>query len=137
MKNMLYIVWNDNNNFGIPIIDEQHRRIVATINSLFCSIREGHGFDALKPTMSILTQYTKVHFRTEEALMVKTDYPVLEEHILLHKELAKKTKDIMQESILYKDANIALKFLREWWLGHINKEDRKYTPYFKKLMETR
>jgi len=34
MENNLYIVWNQNNNVGIKIIDEQHRGTISTINSL-------------------------------------------------------------------------------------------------------
>ena len=64
-NSMLYIVWNDINKLGIPIIDEQHRGIVATINSFHYFIQEGHGLEALKPTLNILEQYTCIHFKTE------------------------------------------------------------------------
>jgi hemerythrin len=30
------------------------------------------------------------------------------------------------------ESNIVLKFLRGWWMGHINKEDRKYVPFLNK-----
>ena len=34
MKN-LYITWKNEDELGIPIIDEQHRGVVTAINSLF------------------------------------------------------------------------------------------------------
>jgi hemerythrin len=131
---MLYIVWVEKNNLGIPIIDEQHRGLVATINSLYYFIQEGHGAEALRPTLTVLEQYTYIHFTTEEALMREAGYPALESHILLHKHLAEKTREISQESAFHREADTALKFLRGWWLGHLNREDRKYAPYvIKKL----
>ena len=54
--------------------------------------------------------------------------------MLLHKEMVKRTREITNKSILYNDTDMALKFLREWWLGHIKKEDKKYTPYVKKYV---
>ncbi len=134
MKNILYIVWNKRNELGIPIIDEQHRGIVSTINSFYYLIREGHGLDVLKPTLSILQQYTFIHFKTEEALMKETGYSRFGEHILLHEGLMKKTIEIAQESTSYREPEIALTFLREWWLGHINKEDKLYAPFIKKKL---
>ena len=132
MKSNLYIVWNDQNSLGIPIIDEQHRGIVSTINSLHYFVKQGQGDEALTPTLSILEQYTKIHFRIEESLMINANYPGFDEHVLLHKDLWKKTIAIAQESKLSKDADAVLNFLKTWWLGHINGEDRKYGPVVKK-----
>jgi hemerythrin len=67
MKNTLYIVWNEYNNLGIAVIDEQHRGIVAIINSLHYFIQEGQGEDVLVPTLGMLEHYTRIHFLTEEA----------------------------------------------------------------------
>ena len=131
---MLYIVWNDSNNLGIPIIDEQHRGIVSTINSLHYFIQEGHGMDALKPTLAILEEYTDIHFRTEEALIKEAGFPDFDAHVALHATLMEKTIQMSKEALLYHEPEMALKFLREWWLGHIGKEDRKYAPYVKKKL---
>jgi len=67
--------------------------------------------------------------------MERAGYPDIEDHKALHKELIKKTADISRESVYLKDPDMALKFLRQWWLGHINVEDKKYAPYVRKLME--
>ncbi len=85
--------------------------------------------------MTMLEQYTDVHFKTEEALLAEANYPALEEHIVLHKELAKKTKKLSIDANRRKDSDMVLKFLKEWWLGHINKKDRQYTSFLRKLMD--
>ena len=137
MKNILYIVWSDNNKLGIPIVDEQHRGIVSSINSLHYFIQTGHGHEIIRPTMIMLEQYTDVHFKTEEALMAEANYSALEEHIVLHKELLKKTKKLSIDANRRKDSDMVLKFLKGWWLSHINKEDRKYVHCLSKLIDTR
>jgi len=129
MNKMLYIKWNESNNLGIPIIDEQHRSIVATINSFHYFIEKGHGMDALKPTLTILDLYTNLHFSTEEEILTDAGYPGLNEHILLHKELLSKTIEIKAEATSFKEPEIALKFLKKWWLSHINIEDKHYADY--------
>jgi hemerythrin-like metal-binding protein len=73
---------------------------------------------------------------TEESLMAEAGYPALEEHILLHKELVRKTENVSREVFMDKDLDMILKFLKEWWSDHINKEDRKYAPFVKKIMDT-
>ena len=134
MKNALYIVWNKNNELRIPIIDEQHRGIVTTINSFHYFIKEGSGLDALKPTFIILAQYINIHFKTEEALMKAAGYNGLEEHLVLHRELIKRTQAIARGAVSYKEPEIALSFLKEWWIGHINQKDKKYASQVKKML---
>ena len=131
----IYIVWTEKNNVEVPILDEQQRGIVSTINSFHYFIQEGRGDEVLRPTLATLENYTTIHFTTEEALMERAGYPDIEDHKALHKELIKKTADISRESVYLKDPDMALKFLRQWWLSHINVEDKKYAPYVRKLME--
>ncbi len=132
--NVLYIVWKDVNGTGVPIIDEQHRGIVSTINSFYYFYQEGHSSEAMLPTIKMLEQYVTIHFKTEEELMKKVGYPGLEEHMKLHKTLAAKTNEIARELNASGDAGMILKFLRAWWLNHINIEDKKYAPYMGKLV---
>ena len=125
----LYIVWDDKYRVGVPIIDEQHRGIVSSINTLYEFIKQGQGQEALKPTFLVLEQYTHLHFKTEQKLLQEIKYPDLEAHIGLHKKLITNTEQIKSTSFINNDPNVVMLFLKEWWLGHINKEDRKYIPY--------
>jgi len=134
MGNLLYIMWEMGNELGVPIIDEQHRGLIATINSFHYLIREGEGIEALKPTLQTLMQYIDIHFRTEETLMKRAGYPGFDEHVLLHKHLIEKTKIVAHESISSGNANTTLAFLKEWWMNHINKIDRQYASHVKKML---
>ncbi len=134
MENNLYIIWDNDKKLGIPIIDEQHRGIISTINSLYYFIQNGHGTHVIKPTMIMLVQYTIIHFETEEELMKKAGYSIIEEHIKMHEHLLKKTKALSVEAVINKDPEMVLRFLKQWWLGHINKEDKKYALQVKKIL---
>ena len=134
---MLYIVWNNSYEFGIPIIDEQHRSLITTINTLHHFIQEKLEEDALKPVLNIITQYTILHFKTEEKLLIKWKYPDYNRHHLLHLEMIRKTKEITNEAITYDDSKLVIKFLKDWWLNHIQKEDRKYNTFIKDLKTKR
>ena len=134
MMNALYIVWSDSNELGIPIIDEQHRGIVSTINSLHHSIKTKNGAQDLEPILIMLRQYSTIHFRTEQDLMKEANYPGLEEHLQSHRELFETTTDFSSQ--LGRGANPVevLRFLKEWWLGHINAKDRQYVPFLRELV---
>jgi hemerythrin-like metal-binding protein len=131
---MLYIIWNESNNVGIPILDEQHRGIVSIINSFYYFVQTGHGEEAIKPTLAMLEHYTRVHFITEEALMRDAGYPDIDGHIVLHKKLTARTEAIVRAAGKSLDTDTTLEFLKQWWLGHIKTEDRKYMPFVIKLM---
>jgi len=135
MRN-LYIVWRDDFNSGIPIIDEQHRGIVATVITLYYFIQEGDGIEALRPSLSALEYYINTHLQTEEALLKKTDFPGLKHHLQLHEEMKKEKSRVAKESELHNDPMMLLKFLKNWLLNHLITEDRKLTPYLKVLMES-
>ena len=134
MKNILYIVWSENSNLGISIIDEQHRGIISTINSLYYFVQTGHGNEMVPSILAMIEQYIHIHFKTEEGLMKEAGYPAFGDHVALHKELVEKTKSLAIEASGTKDPDVVLKFLKDWWLNHINTEDRKYGPIVSKLI---
>ena len=131
--NPLYIVWNEGQHIGIPILDEQHHALVATINSLYFFIQEGWGVSALKPTLNIVKIYSAFHAKTEEGILMKLKYPSLVTHIDNQKQFEKKVDEITDEAILYRDPQILLSFLRDWWRSHLLEEHKQYTVYFDKL----
>lgn len=137
MGNILYIIWNKENELGIPIIDEQHRGLVSAINSFHYFIKEDKGIQMVRPIIMTLVEYIDIHFKTEEPLMKEAGYPDFDAHVLKHRLLTEKTARIAEEAIHKDNAYIALDFLKEWWLSHINTIDRQYVPYVRKLLDIR
>ena len=129
----LYIVWNEEHNLGVSIIDEQHHAIVATINSLYYFIQEGWGLAALNPTLKIIKTYTAFHAKTEEGMLQKLKYPSLIKHINCQKQFEKLVDEASYEAQLNRDPHILLKFLRNWWVSHLTQEHQEYADYFEKV----
>ena len=132
MMQHLLIIWKDINNTGIPIIDEQHRGIVSTINSLYYIVTSDHSHKLLDATIQTVEEYTKIHFTTEEYLMKKSSYPAIHSHIKLHEELAANTFTVSRESKQFDDPMVFLNFLKDWWREHINQRDKEYSAHLKK-----
>jgi hemerythrin len=131
--NPLYIVWQNQHSVGVPILDEQHHAIIATINSLYYFIQEGWGLSALKPTLSIIVRYSKFHAKTEEGMLTKSGYPAVIHQIEKQENFELNVQKAFDEAILHQDPNILLKFLRKWWVDHLETDHIEYAPYLAKL----
>jgi len=127
---MLYIRWHEENNLGIEIIDEQHRGIVSVINSYYHYVQKGKSKEALILTKGTLDEMTELHFKTEEAYLKEHGYPHLSSHAILHEKLFRAMTRTFEESLKNNDPDSFLRFLKDWWLHHINEEDKKYSKYF-------
>jgi len=132
LNHNILIVWQPSYDLGIPIVDEQHKGIVSTINSLCYAIQNRHGNEMLKPVIGMVTEYTRIHFEIEEAFLKKCGYPDFEKHCTLHKELIQALSETSKDSIWNKDPQEFLTFLKDWWINHICKEDRAFNDYLSK-----
>jgi hemerythrin-like metal-binding domain len=132
--NNLLIVWNPSDNLGIPIIDEQHRGIVATINSLHYLHRTKRTREMLNAIINMIREYTRIHFLTEETILAETGYPHLNAHRELHARLISKTFIVGNDSLLMNDPVKFLDFLKDWWHNHIHGQDRLYAEHVIKAM---
>ncbi len=133
MKNPLYIEWNEKNNLDIPIIDEQHRAFIALLNTFHYMLQQGKGFNIINKNRAIILQhFAEIHFKVEEDIMAKAGYPLLEKHIEKHKKIMRGIHKTVQEVLTTGDPLTALEFVRDWWLTHINKQDRHFCDYINK-----
>jgi len=123
-----YVVWRDFYAVGDPSLDAQHKQILATINELYEAMQEGKDRAALTCILDALVQYTLVHFEHEEQLMQEHGYPDVAQHATLHEKLRERTIDWRRRAHLATGHDV-LQFLKEWWVGHIQGVDKKYTPY--------
>jgi hemerythrin len=123
-----YVVWKDFYTVGDPSLDAQHKQILAAVNALYEAMQHGKDRAALRSILDMLVQYTLVHFADEERLMQEHGYPHVAEHAALHEELRRRTLD-WREHIDLATGREVLRFLKEWWLGHIQGADKKYAPY--------
>ena len=135
MEQNVFIIWKPEYNLGIPIIDEQHRGIVSTINSLHFGMQTGYIRDILKAVIDMMYDYTRIHFEVEEEFLAKIDYPNAQKHHMLHLDLSSKLSNASRNSLLGKDPHEFMDFLKNWWINHICHEDLIFRNFLVELIE--
>jgi len=115
-------------------LDNQHKYLVNTLNSLYKATVAGEGDKISSLILKRLVDYTKFHFRSEEILMEKYDYPVekyerhVKEHLAFVDAINKFKKEYDRgEARLTLDV---FKFLATWIKNHVAGTDRDYGRYF-------
>lgn len=131
MPYLIYIVWKDSYNTGIPILDEQHRGLVSIINSFFFHRSDpAKGIDKmLVVTADMFKAYVKINLLTIEKLMAQSSYPKLEEYQLLHATIISKI-DVMEAKFRKAaDGQGFLEFIKSYWFTTIENCKKEYIPH--------
>jgi hemerythrin-like metal-binding protein len=127
---MAALDWGPSYQLGIPLIDEQHRRLFALFNTLLLAMKSGKGKAVLVETLASLAAYTREHFADEERLLKQSAYPELAEHQRAHGVLLRKVDELVEGSRKGEFMTIeVLNFVARWLAHHIGEIDRAYVPY--------
>ena len=123
----MYIVdWNEGMSVGIKAIDDDHKRLLATINRLYKAIDSDANESELENIFSDLEKYVVEHFGREEALMKKCHYQDFDAHVQQHKAFASKVPALKAKLLnadSYRVAQEVSIYLTDWLLNHIVTED--------------
>jgi len=131
------IVWTPALSVGVENIDSQHKIWFEKADQLFEAGKTGKSKEVIAQMFDFLDDYTKQHFRDEEAYMTKINYPDIEEQKKLHKnfiaELAKLKNDFQESG-----GNITLiinanQMIVDWLTKHISTMDKKIGTYAQTL----
>lgn len=132
---MEFFYWNASFEIGIPLIDEQHRKLVDLINRLATAISEGGRLPHVEALIGELTDYATRHFEDEEQIMA--DAPLSESekerHRKSHRGFVDKVREIAKRDDLLR-ADVSeqvLEFLVTWLVSHILGSDRKISQALK------
>jgi hemerythrin len=123
LEHNVFIIWKPEYNLGIPIIDEQHRGIVTTINSLYFGIQNHNVEDMLSSIIDMMYDYTRIHFSIEEKFLEMINLPNVAKHHELHSELLRRLNKAGKDSLTHGDPHAFMDFLKQWWVNHICNED--------------
>jgi hemerythrin len=136
-RNNMSIVWTPNLSVGLDNIDDQHKIWFEKANGLFEAGKEGKAKDYINTMIDFLDEYTKKHFKDEEAYMTKIAYPELEAQKKAHagfiNDIAKLKSDFNESG-----GNIAViinanSIVINWLTSHIKNMDKKIGEYAKTL----
>lgn len=118
--------WSHDLDTGIPVIDEQHKRIVEYINELQLA-QETLDKKKVASVIDELVDYTVSHFAFEESLMEQANYPFLSPHQKIHGLFVKKvTKFVDRFEAGENVTDEMLVMLKRWLINHIKNEDGDY-----------
>lgn len=124
---MKKLIWSDNLNTGIQVIDRQHRRIVDYINRLYESHKSGSPKEETGAVIDELVDYTLTHFAFEETMLEDVDYAELDAHKVFHDQFIQQVREIRERFEEHEIAAIELNNLMVTWLfNHILHEDAAY-----------
>ncbi|MCA9633753.1 MAG: hemerythrin family protein [Myxococcales bacterium] len=129
---MAFVDWEPQTyTVGSNQMDHQHEKLFEIINRYAAAMDRKAPRGDLAKIFDEVVSFAAYHFKDEEAMMAKVNYPDLPRHKLIHEALVKQVSDLKQE-LTRGDAGIESKikfFLKSWLTAHIKGIDTKYTPF--------
>lgn len=126
------MVWTNDLDTGIDVIDKQHRRIVDYINQLHDARTSGHRQEDIARVIDELVDYTLSHFAFEESMQEEAGYPFFKAHKKVHDLFTRRVGEYQERFRLGEDISEELNNLLVTWLfNHIKRDDADYTAAVK------
>jgi len=131
------VSWSAAFSVGIKVIDDQHKELFALINDMFNHVLGDEQTERVyfKKVIQKAVEYVKVHFGTEEKIMLHTKFPGYLEHKKAHDAFVMTVVTKVQDFEAGKKFVLLefTQFLKEWILTHIAIMDKGYFSYFKQI----
>jgi hemerythrin-like metal-binding protein len=128
-----YVEWKPFYSVGDPTLDEEHKRLLGIIDDLYGAVHSGNQHEQVQKVLDSLTHYTMTHFDHEERIMQSCGYPRLEPHKIMHDEMRRRTLELKTtpDAVAARDL---LEFVKNWWVRHIQNQDKTYAPYIEAVV---
>lgn len=127
------LVWKEEYNVGVDIIDKEHKRLFKIINRLFAFGDEDKKSQwACQEGIKYFKEHAMKHFSDEENYMASIHYKDIETHRHIHKDFREKTLPALEQELEQSDysADAVDHFLgvcAGWLIGHTLTEDQAIT----------
>ncbi len=125
------LAWSDDYLTGIELIDEQHKTWIDIVNRLEALLKNpfvDDKYDRIVAVLNELTDYTDMHFATEEQLMERIGYRRILSHKVVHNDFVAKIRDVDLAKV-DSDQNAYLldltNYILTWISSHILKTDKR------------
>lgn len=123
--------WDSSYSVKVGCCDDEHKKLFQLVSELHDAMREGKGSQVVQRVVDRLADYTKRHFAAEEALMLRTNYPMFASHKLEHQKLMDrvgKFKEELKNGTVGQSVEVAA-FLNDWLAHHIKETDQRYSAH--------
>ena len=115
----------------VATLDHEHQNLFKIINDLDDALAAGKAREVVAGVLKRLIDYTATHFKNEEAIMAKHNFPGLAAHRSEHQSLVEQVLKFQADFAAGKPevAVSLLPFLQNWLKNHIMKTDKKYSQF--------
>jgi hemerythrin len=129
------IIWDDSYLLHLPVIDAQHKQIVAALNELESAMAGDITSAEVDTLLLRLQQYTARHFAIEERHMKESNYPGLARQQAAHREFGEifaRLESDYRRGGLSQNLVIALhRELSQWVRQHVTGLDQSFGRYYR------
>lgn len=133
------IIWRNGMSVGNDVIDHDHHFMVNFLNTIELLLQTPENKEMLLEVFDQLHEYSINHFRREESIQRKIEYPKSIHHRNEHSSLLEKLeklqsdiKNLNSNEELEEKADEIITFLRNWLINHVLDEDMQLKPYLTK-----
>ena len=131
------VKWSSTFSVGIKLIDDQHKGLLDLVNEMYNHISGNEAAEQryFETVIQEAIKYVKIHFATEEKIMLATKFQGYAEHKRAHDAFSLTVVNTIRDYEAGKKTALAAftKFLKEWILTHIAIMDKQYFNYFRKI----
>jgi len=131
--------WDTSLETGYLRVDNQHKELIVALNNIIEASKHGKGTEEILKTVAFLTDYTVMHFSTEEKLMEQFEYPDYEFHKSQHDKfkevVVKLTKKMHHEGPTEEIIEYTTAFIGKWLVHHIKDVDFQMAVFIKSKNE--
>ncbi|WP_283745852.1 bacteriohemerythrin [Sideroxydans sp. CL21] len=130
------LIWTEQFNVGIEVIDQQHRKIVEYLNQLDDINSRVHSNMEIGNLINALIDHTIHHFNFEEKIQQEVGYPYIKAHQRLHVQFAKRLANFQTRFAEGEDISGELEsYLTNWLLDHLKHDDTDYAELAKQHLQ--
>ena len=132
--------WDKSLETGHMRIDDQHKKLIKTLNELVTTTEQNKGKDEIVKVVKFLADYTVTHFNAEEKLQEIYGYPDYQKHKEIHEKfkatVAEFSKRLNKEGPTPELMNAIISGVGNWLVTHIKGEDIKMAAFIKSMGDT-
>lgn len=122
--------WDEKFSLHIPAMDEEHQKIVSTINTLIAVVNENK-IKEIEANIDKLLKIAVEHFASEEKFLRDISYPDYSSHKRIHDALLSKLTEYRKLFGTSEfDTARFIRFVQNWLLSHILGVDMQYSHFF-------
>ena len=131
------MLWKDNYELGVPIIDAQHKELFRRVESFLQVLRSKDSWNEkiakIDETLEFMKKYVVEHFRDEEEYQQSIDYPGYKAHKEIHNGMV---NYVLEFSKQYEQSNNDEQLIQQfggrllaWLINHVAAEDQRIAEY--------